>query len=315
MSSWELYNEVELEELMTSAANYFNNRLDYQIFKNNSLSQLLQQAEIDVIGISMGNLNKMELYAIDVAFHEAGLNYGDKLETVSRVLKKLIRTALVVYGFFNLTEATIVFASPKIHNATLIMLRPLLEELNQFFSKKGYHFDIKIYCNEDFRSHILDPVNSASTSIADTSELFMRSMQLNNMFSVNKGEDKKTSNATVLSLPKIESGVQDGSVEMKIGLLVRTKSREYLSNNKVPSDEINRMTTYDYSKTVFDINYPFLKEINELEALDKQRFINGRPRYWNEIFMISGKKYFVCQEWFERNRSYFDQWIRKMNNI
>ncbi|KRE50652.1 hypothetical protein [Paenibacillus sp. Soil724D2] len=257
----------------------------------------------------------MELYAVDVAFHEAGLNYGDKVETVSRVLKKMIRTVLVVHGFFNLTEATIVFASPKIHNATLIILKPVLEELNQFFSKKGYHFNIKMYCNEDFRSHILDPVNSASTSIADTSELFMRSLQLNNMFSDNKGAVKKSSNAIIPSLPKIESRVLDRSVEMKVGLLVRTTSREYLSNNKVPSDEINRMTTYEYSKTAFDINYPFLKEINELEALDKQRLVNGRPRYWNEIFTIQGKKYFVCQEWFERNRSYFDQWICKMNHI
>ncbi|SDO87306.1 hypothetical protein SAMN04487897_12524 [Paenibacillus sp. yr247] len=312
MSSWELYNEVELDELMTSAANYFNERHSYQIFKNNSLSQLLQQAEIDVIGISMGNENKMELYAIDVAFHEAGLNYGDKNETVSRIIKKLIRTVLVILGFFNIRGANIIFASPKILQATLIVLNPILEEINQFLLQRGYEFNIKMYCNEEFQLHILNPVISSSSSIADTSELFMRSLQLYNMFTGNNIVERKSPKQEQSILP-IHSQV--GESEMKIGVLVRSTIREYLANNEIISDEINRLTTYDYSKVTFDINYPFLKEINYSEALEQQRLVNGRPRYWSEIFHSQNKKYYVCQEWFERNRSYFDQWTRKMNHI
>jgi hypothetical protein len=38
-------------------------------------------------------------------------------ETVGRILKKVIRTALVLEAYFDLNQADIVFATPKMHNA------------------------------------------------------------------------------------------------------------------------------------------------------------------------------------------------------
>ena len=46
------------------------------------------QAEVDALGISIVD-DETEVYAIDVAFHESGLNYGDRQETVMRVIKNL----------------------------------------------------------------------------------------------------------------------------------------------------------------------------------------------------------------------------------
>ena len=45
----------------------------------------IEMGECDVLGISFGR-EENKFYAVDVAFHEAGLNYGSKDETVMKVI-------------------------------------------------------------------------------------------------------------------------------------------------------------------------------------------------------------------------------------
>ncbi|MDO9535237.1 MAG: hypothetical protein Q7J85_07895 [Bacillota bacterium] len=111
-STWELKNKEVLERLMQDSSDVFKLKFGFDLYKRNGIHQLISQAEIDVIGISFDESNK-HIYAIDVAFHEAGLNYGSKEETVTRVIKKCIRTAMCIFGYFGLSGGTIIFASPK----------------------------------------------------------------------------------------------------------------------------------------------------------------------------------------------------------
>ena len=69
-----------VEEIKKFAA---ENNLD--IFKQSTIRQMIIQCEIDVIGIKIEDGIIGDLYLIDSAFHENGLNYGD---VVARVLKK-----------------------------------------------------------------------------------------------------------------------------------------------------------------------------------------------------------------------------------
>lgn len=134
---------------------------------------MLQQGEIDVLGLQIENGSIKEIYGIDIAFHEGGLNYGGTLETAGRVLKKIIRTALLLYGYFNVSKGHIIFSSPKISNSTLITLEKYIKELNGFFEEIGLHFHFKLYANHKFKEAIFDPVIKSSKVTADTSELFM----------------------------------------------------------------------------------------------------------------------------------------------
>ena len=54
-----------------------------------------------------------------MAFHESGLNYGSRQETVTKIVEKIIRTAMCLYGYFDARCAEIVSASPKINPAVL----------------------------------------------------------------------------------------------------------------------------------------------------------------------------------------------------
>lgn len=81
---WELKNRDQISELLQESDKAFQKQFNSYIYKDSSLEQFLKQAEVDVLGISLSD-NSPNIYAVDVAFHEAGLNYGSKPETVARV--------------------------------------------------------------------------------------------------------------------------------------------------------------------------------------------------------------------------------------
>ncbi len=79
-----------------------------EIFKNNGYDQLIKQAEIDVIGL---NTTEKSVFGIDVAFHNAGLNY---IDTTNTVLKKIFRTIFVLQTYFSdFNKFNAYFITPK----------------------------------------------------------------------------------------------------------------------------------------------------------------------------------------------------------
>lgn len=88
------YEEV-LAHLMEKSDKHFSDKYGYKIFKQNaSLSQIIQQGECDAIGTCMQN-GRNQIYAVDVAFHENGLNYGERETTVMKIIAKSIRAVHV----------------------------------------------------------------------------------------------------------------------------------------------------------------------------------------------------------------------------
>ena len=182
---WELKHEDELQALMDESDQLFENKYGYKIYKkNSSLSQIIQQGECDAVGISLQD-GEMKVYAVDVAFHENGLNYGTREQTVMKIIAKSLRTAMCLYGFFNTNSAEIVFASPKIHASILNDAIPCVYEANNLLKARGYNFNIRIIANQDFNEMVLQPILLLSGGIADTSELFLRSYQMFKMFEDN----------------------------------------------------------------------------------------------------------------------------------
>ncbi len=149
-SQWQLNHEDRLEEIMSTTDKFFSNRYGYSIYKKtSSLSQLLQQAECDAIGIEVqGGKNK--IYAVDVAFHEAGLNYGTREATIKKIIAKCLRTAMCIYGYLDAQEAEIIFASPKIHKSILDGDTPCLADMQRLMDDLGFHFLFRIIANDDF---------------------------------------------------------------------------------------------------------------------------------------------------------------------
>ncbi|RIJ48757.1 hypothetical protein D1614_09510 [Maribellus luteus] len=305
VSSWKFEHEETIQQFMDESKQFFIDKHNLHIYKANSLEQLIQQAEIDVFGISYAD-DRQKIYAIDVAFHEAGLNYGSKELSTARVIKKCLRTAMCVYGYFGHKEGEIIFASPKIYNNIMEILIPCVEDAMMILKKYDLNYKIRIIANDDFRVKVLNPVLAAASLIADTSELFMRSIQMYNLFGSNElGEIKqqqvrRTRNVVVDPLDT------DSTDEMKIGAFVRSTLIRMFQDNEISKQEVELLQTTQYSKDTFDLQYPVLR---------KASLSNGKkpPRYWANAIEIYGTRYFICSEWYETNanndRPYFLKWL------
>lgn len=126
---WELENRQEIEDLFVICRNYFLEKHSFDISKGCSLEQFLKQAEIDGIGIAYST-EAPYIYAVDVAYHEGGLNYGGKDETITKIAQKCIRTALCLFGYFCMSTGEVLFVSPKITPAIETALVPLFDEIS-----------------------------------------------------------------------------------------------------------------------------------------------------------------------------------------
>lgn len=302
-SQWTLSGANVLQEMMQVVDKHYSEKYSYAVFKKNtSLTQLLQQGECDVLGVSIQS-DETKYYAVDVAFHEAGLNYGSRDTTVMKVIEKCARTAFCLYGYMNTKEAEIIFASPKINPAVLVSLVPCIEDLNEIFANNGYDFTFRIIANEEYNNLVLQPILLASGGVADTSELFLRSYQMYRMFS-----DKKTKQSVNEMLDCTDIGVYR---ELKIGQLVQRVLVPMLCKGCASKAEIDAMQTKEYSKQHFDLQYPLLKTAVEVE----------KPlHYYAKPIEIYGRSYRICCEWFEKegannDRPFLLKWIEEHKKI
>ncbi|MFA9556726.1 hypothetical protein ACERII_05450 [Evansella sp. AB-rgal1] len=308
---WELKNRELLEQLMTVSADLFSEKYNYNLYKGNrSVDQLIGQGEIDVLGISYEE-DQSYIYAIDVAFHEKGLNYGSREETVSRIIKKCLRTAMCIYGYFGFTNGSIVFASPKINPSVERELMNCVEDMNLVLRHFNLDFTIRVIGNDEFGIKIVEPVLNVLGEVADTSELFMRSLQMYNLFAGEKSSravrQRSVTERKSSPIPEvIEAKGLEGLEEMKIGAIVRTVLRKILEEGKVSREEIERMQTKSFSRETFHIQYPLLQKASLTPGVKPARYYSG-------TITIFGEEYYLCSEWYEvpanNDRPYLMKWL------
>jgi len=268
-------------KLLASAQQIF---VDFpNLFKKNKPDQIVKQCEIDVLGY---NFKDNVLYASEVAFHEAGLIYGDTKETVRRVTAKMIRAAMAMRVVFQGVPAKIVFISPKVGGPCGRGLEEIFTRLDRFSREEKMDCSFIFIANDGFRSEIFDPVCKVSLEVADTSELFMRSLKLAKMF---EGPSKN-------------KRIRDTApaVGQKIGESIQITFVKLFEQNKITRDMLKLLQDKAYSRNNFKLSsYSVVKNVNDPDFPAK--------RYWTVVF---AGKYAVCSQWTERHRPFFDSWLK-----
>jgi hypothetical protein len=287
-------NEATVKQIFNFYKNKYRTEIDLnQLFGNNTYSQLIKQGEVDALGL---DISKDSIYynAIDVAFHENGLNYGSKKETVARILKKYIRTAMTLISTFDCQNADIYFISPKISQPILNLLEPLVTDLNDSFIEKQFgNFRFRLISGDSFEEKIMMNIYSLSSKVSDGNELFLRSVQL-----INSCRNHN------LSYDKMDFD------EKKVGKIVREDMFSILSSKNVPISEIENLCNSDYCKQTFGTSdgVSVLKRFNdENDRFDEK----GIARFYADMIEISDTEYLVNNQWYDKNKDKLIKWMMK----
>jgi hypothetical protein len=123
--------------------------------------------------------------------------------------------------------------------------------------------------------------------------------------------DKETGN-TSSRTQEAENNVKfENDIEMKIGKSARTLISRFLQEGIITKNEVLLMQESDYSKKVFNLNFPVIKEIDSNLDLDQQKKDQrGYNRYYDTIVQVYGKDYLLCSQWVENlHKAAFEKWI------
>jgi hypothetical protein len=285
---WDTQIDDKLKSIYEEFKNHFvENGID-RVFKNNTLNQLLHQSEIDVIGINFIG-KQSNIIAVEVANHSNGLNYS-KGKTRYTVLKKFARTAMVLYAVFKIEKARIIFCSPKIKNQNIIDdIESDIASLTKILGNYGIRYNFELICNESFNNKIINQIDLIMSDISDTSELFLRSLQLKALF-----ENKNHKNS------KVSSKVWE---DYTVGQMANIVLRDYLSSDKICDEMIENLVKSEFSKQ-FGLSYPILvKEGNDFEV----------KRYYVKPVQKGKHQYYICSQWKNRSKTRFASWLNSIS--
>jgi len=168
-----------------------------------------------------------------------------------------------------------------------------------------------VIANETFETQILNPVLSLTKDITDTNELFVRSIQLHEIFKKRSTFPVGIPSKVNLRLPinpiPIPPLPTMGNNIKKIGRHVQETIKFLIINKSISDSEIENLLSKPYSKDIFNINFAFLRKLND-DRFDEIGF----SRYYSTPVEINGKQYYLCSQWIENSRHKFDEWVKRM---
>ena len=300
---WAKYRtDDELAAMFLSMKERFDR--DGKVFKKTTgAAQFLNQGEIDVVGVDQQG----EVHAMEVAFHERGLNYGGGPD--NRVLKKLLRTVMILKAYQPpRTKFNIYFVSPKVNPDVQQSITDIFAALRSEYPDIAWN----LFLNEDFTEQVLRPTLGKASAVADTSELFIRSWKLLNVAGVvdvpkahPKPEKYDTSgdvpeplarNTDVLDArnPKTRVGIavsRRGELQPIVRNLMKTLLEDYPT--LLDETDLRNLMNSDYCKNRLGLQ---LSNLALLRRVESGRAISGRDRYYKELY---SDQFYVCSQWWK----------------
>ena len=284
-------SDEELEDLFSSMRDLFDR--DGSVFKQTKdAGQFLKQGEIDVVGLDQDG----SVHALDVAFHEAGLNYGGGAD--KRVLKKLLRTVMILQAYHSAeTKLHVYFVSPKVHRAVQQPLEDIFTELEGEYPEIGWH----LLTNDVFADQVVRPTLEKAVAVSDTSELFVRSaklLELAGVGAIGVGGARRgrvVSESVGMKYPASkpiaeESIISDrGRIQPLVQNLMKTLLEDF-PTLLADTDEHN-MIDKERCKKVLGLR---IGNHSLLRLQKEGRVVGGQERYYATVY---GGKFYVCSQW------------------
>jgi hypothetical protein len=258
------------------------------LFKKNKTQQFISQCEIDIVGLK-SDKSGLEIYLFDTAFHEKGLNYKD---TPASVCKKLVRAFIIGKLFFDGYRVHVGFVSPKCNHSQLKKIYSNLPIIDQILQKYSSSITIETYLNDDC-SNLINDLVALAPDISDDGDLFIRSIKLLNL------SNKPTTTKKSAPVPQ-----QSTQTKQDNRTIVYNVLDILINNNKLTPQLIADLSDLRFSKTTFSLSgYPFMIEANQIPQKD-------HGRYYARCFVVNGKVYRVCSQWYPESIAALKEWFK-----
>lgn len=99
-----------------------------------------------------------------------------------------------------------------------------------------------------------------------------------------------------------------GKENMKIGEIVKLNiGRIFAFCNTEDHSELDLLLDINYSKKIFNINFPFCIE---LEKIDENNLKKQSKRFWGEIYLVRGKRVRVTSQWYDSSTPLFIKYLK-----
>ena len=213
------------------------------------------------------------------------MNYRGQDGTENRVLKKLLRSYMLLHAYAPSAQTEqkfhIYFVSPKVNPGVQTPLDAIFAALRKEYPQAEW----RLITNHAF-ADLVSATLAKSAAVADTSELFVRAAKL-----LNLTESTSKVNETTRSRPKITADAPAGFQP-----IVRALMATLLEQHPTLLDDaaIHNLMDPDYCKNVLGIkiaNHALLRKV------ERGALINGHARYWTTKEYAS--KFYVCSEWWK----------------
>ena len=278
---------AELEEMFLDIRQKFDK--DGNVFKQTKdAAQFLKQGEIDIVGMDQ----KGGIHAMEIAFHEAGLNYGGGAD--NRVLKKLLRTLMILRAYHpSDSKIYIYFVSPKVNPGVQKSLERTFSTLRAEYPAVAWH----LLTNENFTEQVLKPTLQKSSTVADASELFVRAAKLLELTEILPPRQLQQTNRTQPA-PRPPHAFENSSTPSegarKLQPLVQDLMNTLLVRYPTLLDEREKRNLMDpsYCKRFVGLqisNLPLLRRV------ESGIIVSGRSRYYRNPY----GEFFVCSQWWK----------------
>ncbi|MFF2447459.1 hypothetical protein ACFVSW_10150 [Neobacillus sp. NPDC058068] len=303
INSWELQSVDNIIKLMEITGKFFLKNYNLNFYENASTPLLfLQQGNIDVLGLKI-NSNVSNMYGVSITVDKSAFDSGSALGPLEEIIKKMIRTALITIGYFNTSNAKIIFAEPKIHKNLYEAIVNALKGLTNIFESMGYDFTFELITNDNFKEFVFEPVEELTKATIDPSKLLMQSDQM--------CQPSLLKEPSINTERKVDNDSKNNSTT-KIGKLIRVEFKKFIDNGLLTEEIVHNLCDSKYSKEILGLRFPMLKRYNDEQSLIEQRLVKGNGRYYSHVYYINGQKYLLTNDWYEKSRSKLLIWIDKI---
>lgn len=276
---------------------------DLDIFKKSTMRQMILQCEIDIVGIKIVDGGVGDLYLIDSAFHENGLNYN---KVIATVMKKILRAALVSSIVFPGVPANVIFVSPKCGQTLLKQLTDTLSGIDTVVKQFYPDTSVLMLFNEAFAETVYRPLLERVDKINNDNDLFIRSMKLSQV-----AQSYETSNHYETQTPNDQhtAVIGDRTPRGENRATVFAALEKLIRDGYMTQELVRQLCSKEYCRSNFKLSsFPLLVKNSEFHTTEYQdcRFYSDR------VMTIMGDEYRVCSQWIPERIRLLQIWIQRI---